>query len=156
LSTDRVSEIVCEVNRKRADGFNCAESTFYGVCRYLGVDMPVSCMTGFGGGLVGIGSVCGALSGAICGLGIYIGRTEPGDEESKARCKDLGQQIVQEFTSEMGALTCHDILGFALDSEGGPEEDVKDNRKKTRCSAAVRIALESAIRTIESDKQESK
>jgi len=153
LSMDRIDVILNEVSTKHAEGFNCAESAFYGVCRYLGVDMAVSCMTGFGGGIARTGSVCGALTGAISGLGIYVGRTQPEDEDSKVKCNALGRKVVEEFTNEIGALTCNDILGFTLGSEGGPERYAKDNLKKTRCNAAVRVAVESAIRAIESDRK---
>ena len=153
MDTDLITQFLDEVSVKHSEGYNCAESAFYGVCRYLGLEMPVSCMTGFGGGVARTGSVCGALSGAISGLGMYIGRTQPEEEESKARCNALGQEIVKDFTDKMGALTCRDILGFTLGSEDGPERYAKSNLKKTRCNMAIRVAVESAIRTIESDRQ---
>ncbi len=53
----------------------------------------------------------------------------------------------------MGGITCSDILGFTLGSEDGPERYAKSNLKKTRCNMAIRVAVESAIRTIESDRQ---
>ena len=34
----------------------------------------------------GSGAVCGALSGAIAALGVYVGRTEPDDIEGKNKC----------------------------------------------------------------------
>jgi hypothetical protein len=42
--------IMEEVHARRLSGFNCAEGVFWGVTRSIGLDVPVSCMTGFGGG----------------------------------------------------------------------------------------------------------
>lgn len=144
-------EIMEQVNVRHSQGFNCAESVFEGVCRLLELEAPVSCVTGFGGGVARTGSVCGALLGAIAAVGIYVGRTEPGDDEAKMKCYSLGQKVVQGFMDEMGTTICREITGVAMGTEDESWQQARARLKAAKCKQAIAVAVEAAVKTVKKD-----
>lgn len=138
-----------EVHAKREAGFNCAEGVFWGVTRSLGLATPVSCVTGFGGGIAGSGSVCGALLGAIAALGVYVGRTEPGDSQGKTKSIELSKAVQLGFTEAMESPICQEILGHLPGTK--PTQPYQGINPK--CQQAVRVAMELTLRAIERDQQ---
>lgn len=133
------------VHAKREAGFNCAEGVFWGIAQSLELDVPISCVTGFGGGIGGTGSVCGALTGAIAALGIYVGRQEADDTEAKNKCIELSKNVVEGFEKAMGTQICHEILGHMPGSVPRlPGEGINP-----ACIKAVKVAIELALKEIE-------
>jgi C_GCAxxG_C_C family probable redox protein len=55
-----------------------------------------------------VGEVCGAVSGAVLGIGLLYGEEQP---EAVAH---LAEQFVQRFREENGATRCLDIVGFNI------------------------------------------
>lgn len=138
-------EFLEEVHAKREAGFNCAEGVFWGVTQSVDMDLPVSCVTGFGGGIGDTGSVCGALTGAIAAVGAYFGRIEPGENEKKRECNSICATIVDGFQQEMGTELCREILGH-LPGERPATGKVGINPK---CKQAVTVAFRLALEQIE-------
>lgn len=102
-----------------ASGFNCAQAVFAAYCEDFGLDTPTALRVseGFGGGVAGTGGLCGALSGAVMALGLYAGRSEPGDLESKERTKSLARSLLARFEALYGHTACEALLqsqGVAL------------------------------------------
>jgi C_GCAxxG_C_C family probable redox protein len=70
----------------------------------------------FGGGMTGMGQVCGALSGAALSVGLrdlHLGlswpdRASPGFEKL--------QQLFRQFEVEFGATTCRGLIGYVTDT----------------------------------------
>jgi len=97
-------------------GFNCAESVLYGIIMAFdlqGGDEVMRVATPFGGGIGMAGSVCGALSGGVVGLGLVFGRTVLDAEQKKvayAHAERLWRQFVERTSGE----DCRTIntLGF--------------------------------------------
>jgi C_GCAxxG_C_C family probable redox protein len=147
----KLREIMEQVHARHSEGFNCAESVFFGVCQILGIEVPVSCVTGFGGGVARTGSVCGALLGAIAAVGVYVGRTDPADEKAKVKCYSLGQEVVQGFMDEMDTTICKEIIGFTLGAEGGTRQYAQARLKETKCKQAITVAIEAAVKAIKKD-----
>ncbi|HHX10090.1 MAG TPA: C_GCAxxG_C_C family protein [Firmicutes bacterium] len=141
--------IMEQVHAKRLSGFNCAEGVFWGVTRSIDLEVPVSCVTGFGGGIGRSGSVCGALCGAIAAAGVYSGRTAPEDKQAKARCDAISRAIVRGFVDEMGTEMCREILGYMPDI--GPQHHGPRREINPKCKQAVTVALELALREIKAD-----
>lgn len=112
MNDNKLETIFKKVHRSREAGFNCAEAVFWGVSQCLDLAVPVSCMTGFGGGVASSGSVCGALCGALAAVGVYVGRTEPKQLEAKLRCTALSEAVAKKFENELGTQLCREILGY--------------------------------------------
>ncbi len=147
------ARVMEEVHARRVAGFNCAEGVFWGVSRSIGLDVPVSCVTGFGGGVAGSGSVCGALCGAIAAAGVYSGRTEPEDNQAKARCDALSRAIARGFIDEMGSQLCKEILGYMPGSR--PKQQSQAGGINPKCKQAVTVATELALKEIKQDQCKS-
>ncbi len=149
MKSNELSAVLKEMHAKREAGFNCAEGVFWAVCRLVGLDTPVACMTGFGGGVAGSGSVCGALCGAIAAAGVYVGRTEAEDLKAKAKCTALSKDIARNFSARMETQLCREILGY-LPGHRPPEAPSYEGINP-KCAEAVTVAVEEAIRVIETN-----
>ena len=106
--------------------------------------------TGLQGGL-GVGEVCGAVSGAIMAIGLRYGK---GDSEEVLH---LAREFVAGFQEKNGAVRCNDLVGFdmGLASTGediGAAKDlmlyfVKGGKKK--CTGFVTSATELVLEQLE-------
>lgn len=65
--------------------FLCSESVLFAVSDWLEVrnEFIPKIATGFGAGIGGRGTVCGALSGGVMALGLKFGRKDPVREEGR-------------------------------------------------------------------------
>ncbi|NLJ81140.1 MAG: C_GCAxxG_C_C family protein [Firmicutes bacterium] len=150
--TRKLEVVLEEVHQSREKGFNCAEGVFWGVSQYLGLSVPVSCMAGFGGGVAGSGSVCGALSGALAAVGVYVGRTDPEDREAKVRATALSKAVAAAFISKMGTQLCREILGYLPGNKPAHRPDGIN----PKCRKAVTLAVKLAVEAVEKDQQKYK
>ena len=71
--------------------------------------------SGFGGGVSGRGSICGAISGAIMALNLKYGTdgTEDFEEFNEKRLvlRKITQRFMRDFENEFGTVQCSDLLG---------------------------------------------
>jgi C_GCAxxG_C_C family probable redox protein len=106
-------------------GFNCAESALRGVC-YGKVELPEVALrmsTPFGGGVGRCEDICGALSGAVMGLGAQLGRTQGDDDRfrSYAAARELRTNFIRKF----GSSSCQELNRGDFSS---PEHEVRCKR----------------------------
>lgn len=110
-------------------GYNCAQAAFAVFAEEAGLDEQ-TCMkiaAPFGGGIGGIGSVCGALTGALMACGALSGYTAPvTPEEKKAYMEEIAS-IMDRFAAKNGSLMCNELkIRNAADvSNGILSPDVK-------------------------------
>ncbi|MHC1791878.1 C-GCAxxG-C-C family protein [Solidesulfovibrio sp.] len=100
-------------------GFLCSESVIKAAAEHLGLaweHLP-AIATGLGGGIGGMASVCGALSGGVLALGLAYGRNTP--EQDYIGCVGLAQELAEAFKARFDSTDCLDILGFDLRTEAG-------------------------------------
>jgi len=124
-------------------GFNCAESSFWGVSQALGLPMNHELMrvgTAFGGGIGGCKSTCGALSGAIMAVGLALGRTSP-DAEEKRIAYRAAKTVYDGFVSNLKSDACRDLNPAGFDWPGLREH----------CAAFVTLAARLAVLALTSD-----
>jgi C_GCAxxG_C_C family probable redox protein len=98
--------------------FNCAESVLIQINR----ESPLpgfgnECMriaSVLGGGISGFGEVCGAISGAVAGLGLLLGTN--GDEEEelfktkRTEAREIVKQYMQDFVDNWGSAQCRYLI----------------------------------------------
>lgn len=96
---------------------NCAQSVFAPFASRLGLDLDTAMKiaTPFGGGMSHTGQVCGAVSGALLAIGLYRGVTEY-DKVKKDACYELAREFQERFKSELGGITCPNLLGVDISS----------------------------------------
>jgi C_GCAxxG_C_C family probable redox protein len=96
-------------------GFNCSQIIIKMGLDLLGKDNPdlVKSMQGLAGGLGYTGDVCGALTGAVCLLGLYAGKGSaetPEDPRLLFMVEDLVKWFKEDCTKEYGGIHCLDIV----------------------------------------------
>ncbi len=132
-------------------GYNCAESAFKGLCDAMGKEVNPSVVSGFGGGVGRTDSLCGALTGAIAALGLWVDRHGEGKGEGKERIYRLVGQLVREFGDSVGDVNCTGITGFNLGTDEGYAQFRAANRHATHCAPAVRKAVELALTLMQAE-----
>lgn len=117
-------------------GYNCAQSVLLAFAEEAGMTeaQAAHLMQGFGGGMGGLGEVCGALSGAAAVLSLCSPAVTPGDAEAKEAFYDRVRALGEAFRAEAGGSRCSEL------------KDADPERKKIRCcgyiTAAARLTAE--------------
>jgi C_GCAxxG_C_C family probable redox protein len=137
-----------------ASGFCCSEGSLLAIARGLGIESPSipAIASGFCGGMARTGGACGALTGAVMGLGLALGRNST--EQATQPASHATQRLVREFREIFGSADCHVLVGF---DPNGERADINNafNRdgRRARCSLMTGTATELAAQIIEESKQ---
>ena len=125
--------------------FSCCERVLMSteeVLRLPEFHRYVKMASGFGGGVSGRGSICGAISGAVMALDLKYGTdgTENYEEFNEKRIvlRKTTQRFMRDFENEFRAVNCSDLLGNDPWTEEGRAR-IKELRKagKTQCTEYV-------------------
>jgi C_GCAxxG_C_C family probable redox protein len=145
------SDFVLNVRRSAEDSFAsglyCAESVVLAVADALGVDSELlpKVATPFCSGMGRMCGACGALTGAIMGVGLALGRSEA--SESVQPSYAATQRLIREFEQEFGSRDCHVLLGCDLNTPEG-QATFRESRLGERCAKYTGKAAEIAARII--------
>jgi C_GCAxxG_C_C family probable redox protein len=145
------SQFVLNVRRSAEDSFAaglyCAESVVLALADAQGVESELlpKVATAFCSGMGKMCGTCGALTGAIMGLGLTLGRSAAG--QSVQPSYSATQRLIQEFEQEFGARDCHVLLGCDLNTTEG-QTTFRENRLGERCAKYTGKAAEIAARII--------
>ncbi len=130
-----------------AAGLYCAESVVLALATAQGIESGLlpKAATAFCSGMSRTCGPCGALTGAIMGIGLALGRADAGASVQPSYA--LTQELIREFEKEFGARDCHALLGCDL---GTPEGQAlfRENRLSERCFQYTGRAAEIAARLI--------
>lgn len=126
--------------------FNCSEAVMSALRHAFFPDIPayvIAAVSGFPVGIGGSGCLCGAVSSAVCALGLLFGREESSELLKAASCMKLAAELHQEFTAKHKAVCCR-VLTRSL--EIGSAEHANQCVKLTgdAAEAAARIILREA------------
>jgi C_GCAxxG_C_C family probable redox protein len=110
------------------------------VCRDFGIESEIvpQIATCFAGGIGNTGSVCGAVIGAVMGIGLVRGRSD--DMEEMMQTLAVGQEFRRRFEAEMDTINCHELTGIDLTTQEGLERLMTSDVPATVCFPAVGIA----------------
>lgn len=117
-------------------GFYCAESVLLAAADHQGINSELipKIATGFCSGVAQTGGMCGALSGAVMGLGLAYGRGDP--QGDRAILYEKTQMLVREFISSFGSTNCSILLELDLGTEQG-QADYQAKDLNPRCRGYV-------------------
>ncbi len=89
--------------------YNCAQAILSAGLSARGEENEglVRAAAGLGSGLGGCGRNCGALTGAVCLLGLYAGWESP--EETDSTLNLMAEELVNWFEEKYGSVECEDI-----------------------------------------------
>ena len=131
--------------------FNCAESVVIGLHRevksenYHPTALRIASM--FGGGIVGTGEMCGAVTGALMYIGLVLGTDGSEDpvmfDQTRKRVRDIGQKFVEDFIEMWGSQRCSVLV--AMDKGQVPPMGTSrsaDPVVKRRCNDYVKWSTE--------------
>lgn len=98
--------------------------------------------TGFCSGASRTSGQCGAFSGAIMGLGLYAGRTEPGGDYESVYA--MVQELQDRFLEKCGSINCYELVECDLYTPEGREK-FKEKRLLRKCVQIAAFATETAL-----------
>ncbi len=94
-----------------------------------------------GGGIAGMGEVCGVLNGAALALGMRdLVLTQRGVAEPPSAAEPL-KAILRDFSAQFGACRCRDLTGYDLSTPEGMTA-FKTSEIRSHCADYVRWACE--------------
>lgn len=135
-------------NRMRglfADGtFLCAEATLKIIAESGGreSDDLIRMATGFCSGGSRTCGQCGAVSGAIMGLGLYGGRAVSGEDHDMAYA--MVQELLERFTAKFGSINCFDLIKCDFRIREG-QDRYKNEHLHEECVDYAVFAVENAL-----------
>lgn len=130
-----------------ASGLYCAESVLLALADEMGVESELlpKVATAFCSGMGRMCGTCGALTGAMMGIGLALGRSEA--NQSVQPSYRATQRLIQEFEREFGGRDCHVLLGCDLNTPEG-QAMFKDQKLGQRCTQYTGKAAEIAARLV--------
>ncbi len=126
-------------------GLYCAESVLATIAEANGIhsDLIPKVATGFCAGMGRTSGQCGAVSGAILGLGLSAGRSTA--DESVEHCFALVQDFLSRFDELFGSTNCLQLIGLDLMTEDGLKA-YNDRNLFVQCSQYTQEATSIAMR----------
>lgn len=124
-------------------GLYCAEAVLSALAQAQGIDSELvpKMATAFCGGMSHTCGTCGALTGAVMGLSLSLGRSDA--RQSAATAFAAAGQLVRTFEQEFGGRDCKQLLGCDIST---PEGQAVFQREQlhTRCERYTSRAAEIA------------
>lgn len=134
--------LVQSVAKDFSDGLHCSQVSFAYAAKKLGFDEKTARKigAGFGGGMFA-GERCGAVTGALMGLGLAYGHSSKEDKPNEATLQKKKKIFEEKFKEKYGSLICADILGASFGTEEGTKKIMEENRL-SGCPALTAYACE--------------
>lgn len=127
------------------EGYNCTQAVFGAIAPDLGLkrDLAFRIASAFGGGM-NMGSVCGALTGAMLVLGLGAGFCEY-SPEVKETFGELNQELTRRFRTSIGYVDCRDILQIDPTNQEQKQSAREAGILAERCPNCVKIATDLVV-----------
>ena len=133
-------------------GHSCAQAVFSVFAEQLGLqyETAVKISAGFGGGM-GLGNVCGAVTGAIMALGLKYGGIDP---KAKGQTSKLVREFTDRFKAQHQFLNCRELLGCDLSTAEGRQLAKEKKLHSTVCNGIVTDAARILKELLAQDRQD--
>jgi C_GCAxxG_C_C family probable redox protein len=152
MSPMREQASILEARRSAEDSFSsglyCAESVVLAIADAEDVESELlpRIATAFGSGMARTCGQCGALTGAIMGVGLALGRSSAREPVEPAYAAT--QRLIAEFERAFGGRDCRALLGGCdLNTEEG-QALFREEKLSRRCREFTGAAAEIAARVI--------
>jgi C_GCAxxG_C_C family probable redox protein len=121
---------------------NCGQAVLYYAVLRMGEDQElITEARFFGGGIAGMGEICGVLNGAALALGMRDQFLAERGIEEPQETPDQLKAILRDFTEEFGCRRCHGLTGFDLSTPDGLTAFLMSDIR-SRCSDYVTWAVD--------------
>lgn len=137
------SEVGQRAAAASASGLYCAEAVVSALAEAQGIDSPLlpGLATALCSGMSRSCGPCGALTGAILGLGLSLGRRDA--SESAAPSFAATQELIRQFEAEFGGRNCDQLLDCDLGTPEG-QASFREQHLHRRCARYTVRAAELA------------
>lgn len=137
--TDK-EEVVESAKSYAARGFLCSEAVLLAISNWLAVrsELIPKIATGFGAGIGGCGSVCGAISGGVMALGLKFGRSDPEKRERSSYW--FASEFLHRFEREFGHAMCRELTGCDFATDAGRKKYANERLWETKCRKYIEAA----------------
>ncbi len=90
---------------------NCSRSTLWALQTHLHLDGAdaLKAATTLAGGIGGTGETCGAVLGALMGIGLGLAPLEATDLAAQQVARTVAGEFVRRFTDRFGSTRCYDV-----------------------------------------------
>lgn len=131
---EKNEKLIEKVAADFASGLHCSQVTFGHAAEKLGFDEKTAKKigAGFGGGMFN-GERCGAVTGALMGLGLKYGHSCAEDKPNEAEMQAKRVQLEKAFLEKYDSLLCKDILGANIGTPEGLAE-IKEKNLTSGCA----------------------
>lgn len=102
--------------------------------------------SGFGGGMARHQYVCGAVTGAVIGLGLYGGQVVEDPRLVADTMRPKVRELIQSFTATFGSAECRGLIPFDFAAEGEYEKFRQSGVKQRQCNRYVSYTVEMVSR----------
>ncbi|HEX8987884.1 MAG TPA: C-GCAxxG-C-C family protein [Rhodocyclaceae bacterium] len=111
MKQEQISEVRRSAEDSFASGLYCAESVLLALADAQGIESELlpRMATAFCSGMARTCGTCGALTGAMMGVSLALGRASAADSVQPSYAAT--QRLVREFETEFGSRDCHTLLG---------------------------------------------
>ncbi|MBQ3834383.1 MAG: C_GCAxxG_C_C family protein [Elusimicrobia bacterium] len=94
------------------NGYNCCQSVFAAFCQDFGIDLEIGLKltSAFGGGMGGLGQVCGTVTAMFMIAGLKYGYTDSQDKMLKMKHYKQIQNLAKDFSDKFGSILCKELL----------------------------------------------
>lgn len=94
-----------------ASGCNCCQAVLLAMDESKAVAGETGMRFGacFGGGM-GVGEMCGAVSGALMVLGLRHGPDKPEEQDKKKEARKIGSRFIAAFAERYGSYQCKELI----------------------------------------------
>lgn len=152
MESSAIPEVRKSAEESFASGLFCAESVVLAIAKAEGVESELlpKVATAFCSGMARTCGTCGALTGAVMGVSLALGRTTAKDSVQPSYTAT--QQLIHAFEKEFGSRDCQVLLdGCDLNTPDG-QAMFKDQQLGQRCVQFTGKAAEIAARVIVENK----
>jgi len=127
------------------EGLYCAESVALALTEQsgTGTDLIPAIATGFCSGMARTGGQCGAVSGAVMGIGLVCGRARPDEEVAPAY--ECVQKLLEQFRDRFGSTNCYELIECDLLTDEGHQRFEQENLIEQCRQYTVEAATMAAI-----------
>lgn len=138
-------------NLYRTRQMRCAEAVIHtlnrGLCGGAPDDLAMAMGTGFCGGMGDAGCGCGALTGGVLALGLFLGRRTLGLGNGKG-ARSAAKAFHDRFRQEAGAACCRVLVKpFKAKDDGKPTKEQRQGRFD-QCARLTGLGARLAAQTI--------
>ncbi len=132
-------------------GFLCVEAVFKSLADLHGTESELipKVSSGFAAGIARTSNICGAITGAILGLGLWFGRNEI--VESDRRPYWYSRKFIEEWMKSHPSTNCTELLGVDLDKPDDYLVFDAENMWENKCKRYIGEAVSLAYDILEED-----